>query len=237
MSFVGDSYGKLSKTGLGDLLFTRPGSSERIMPRQVVLSSKCFITFRFSGDTEQVEVAQFDQFNKVQRIGEKKNFKPYGFVRNVSLINHSGWELSFTGKKTDFKLSYIIDQQELLLAGITDSGLIDTDAAANGAKLTFDITELITYLPNDKGEPTLKEAYVYRDCSILSYSEDTPSDNQPITFNITFFCPRREISGESTVAGIFNNLVSDNITPAVEGLPFEKQITNMIIDTLRRNKQ
>lgn len=229
MSFIGDSFGKLSKTGLGDLLFSRPGSSDRTMPSQVVLSSKCFITFRFNEDTEPVKIAEFDQFTKTQRLIERKNFKPYGFTRNISITNHEGWDLLFSGKKTDHKLSYLIDQQELLFAGISNSGINDGRFAANGVRLSFDITELITYMPDDKGIPTLQESYIYKDCSIISYSEDVPQDNQPVTFSIGFFCPKRELSGESTIAKqILENTAFEP--------PFEKKITNMITDVLRKNK-
>jgi hypothetical protein len=231
MSFIGDSFSKLNKTGIGDLLFTRPGSSERIMPRQVVLSSKCFIRFRLEGIEQYV--AEFDQFNKSKRISEKKNFKPYGFTRNISLINDDGWDLSFAGKKTDDKLSALIALQEMLLSGQTPSGF-GAITEANGVKLTFDIEELITYLPDDKGQPQLTELFYYRDCSLLSYSEEVSSDNQPISFAMSFFCPRRDklIGNSKAVSPLANNTNQD-----VFGYNFGEQVYNMIDDILQKNKQ
>lgn len=232
MSFIGDSFGKLSKTGLGDLLFSRPGSNERIMPAQVVLSSKCFITFKLNGEKEYV--AEFDQFTKTKKVSEKKNFKPYGFTRNISLLVDNGWELTFSGKKIDSKLGALVSLQELLLNGQTYSGFGDV-LYANGAKLTFDIEEIITYKPDDKGIPSLVEIYTYKDSSIISYSEETPSDNQPVTFNISFFCGKRELlfNDAKGVSPLTSNIDKTSIESGLIG----KNITNMIDDILQQNKQ
>lgn len=232
MSFIGDAFGKLGNTGLGDLLFTRPGSSERIMPRQVVLSSKCFITFKIDGNKEYV--AEFEQFTKTKRISEKKNFKPYGFTQNISLINDNGWELSFSGKKTDQKLGELIALQELLLTGDNYSGFGDT-LKANGVKLTFDVQELVTYKPDDKGVPGLLEVYSYKNCSLLSYSEDTPSDSQPVSFNMTFFCPRRELFFNDA-KGV-SPLASNRDKTIYDTGDISANITNMIDGILQGNKQ
>lgn len=223
MSFAGDAFGKLSKTGLGDLLFTRPGSSERIMPRQVVLSSKCFISFKV--DQSEEYIAEFDQFTKTKRISEKKNFKPYGFTQNISLINDNGWELSFSGKKTDPKLGAIIQLQEYLLVGNNYSGYGDPWKASAG-KLTFDIEEMVTYLPDDKGEPTVMEIFTYKDCTLLSFNEDTTSDAQPVTFSMTFFCPKRGLKSKE-------NMGDDNIYSTGN---FSADIYNMIDKVLKNNK-
>lgn len=227
MSFIGDSFGKLSKTGLGDLLFSRPGSNERIMPRQVVLSSKCFVTFKIDETNEYM--AEFDQFSKTKRISEKKNFKPYGFTQNISLINDNGWELTFSGKKTDPKLGSIVQLQEYLLLGNNYSGYGD-QWKASAVKLSFDIQEMITYLPDEKGQPTAIEVYTYKDCSLISYSEETPSDNQVATFNMALFCPRRALRTTKDA----NENVADN---AYADGNFSAQVYNMIDKILKNNKQ
>jgi hypothetical protein len=232
MSFIGDSFGKLSKTGLGDLLFTRPGSNERIMPSQVVLSSKCFITFKLNGEKEYV--AEFDQFTKTKRLTEKKNFKPYGFTRNISLIKDEGWDLAFSGKKTNPKMGALISLQEYLLNGETYSGFGDP-VQANGVKLTFDIEEIITYRPDDKGVPSLVEIYTYKDSSIVAYSEETPADNQMATFNISFFCGKRELLFNDA-KGVSPLKANIDKTSAESGY-ISKNITNMIDDILQQNKQ
>lgn len=220
MSFFENSISELQKTGL-DLLLSRPGSVG-IMPSQVVLSSQCFVSF-FVDSKEYI--AEFDQFSKTKIITEKKNFKPYGYMHNISLINDQGWELSLTGKKTDQKLGLIISLQDYLLSGNTNSGFGDK-YKASAAKLTFNIEEIVTYKSDPTGQPLMVEYYTYKNCSLTSFNEDTPSDNQPVTFSMKFFCPQRGY--RNTLSGS-----DDAVTPEKLG----DSISNMINGILKSNKQ
>jgi hypothetical protein len=223
MSFIGDSFGQLKETGL-DLLLKRPGTVG-VMPSQVVLSSQCFISFKIDNKQNKEYIAEFDQFSKTKIITEKKNFKPYGYMHNISLINDQGWELSLNGKKTDPKLNTIIALQEYLLSGNNNSGFGDK-YKASAAKLTFNIEEIITYKSGPMGDPILVEYYTYKDCSLVSYNEDTPSDNQPVTFSMKFFCPKRGYRNTTTGS-------DDTITPSKLG----DSISNMINGILQSNRQ
>lgn len=222
MSFFENATDKLKNTGLSEL-FQRPGSNEmQPMPKHLVLSSKCFIKFQYidlaSKENINVYVAEFDSFSKAIRLREKKNFKPYGFTKNMSLISADGWDLSFSGNKTDYSINGIIDIQERLLNGKSYSGLSDGRDASK-AKLSFDIIEKVTY------KDGLIEEYKYTDCSLISYSEDMPSNNQPVKFTIEFFCPAREM--RLLREGSPNNNIGGR----------DVFVNNMINDILNLNKQ
>lgn len=223
MSFFENSIQQINQTGL-DVLISRPGSYRRIMPGQLVLSSQCFLSFKINEKEEYI--AEFDQFTKTKIITEKKNFKPYGHMHNMSLINDQGWELSLTGKKTDPKLGSIIALQEYLTSGDNNSGSGDKYKASS-VKLTFDIVERVTYKPDPTGRPTIEEIYKYKDCSLASYSEDTPSDNQPVTFNMKLFCPKRFFTRSDLNYG-------DNIYTSAA---FNAEVYNMIDRALSNNSQ
>jgi hypothetical protein len=221
-------------TGL-DVLLKRPGAdgSSSIMPRQLVLSSQCFLTFRVTnfgedgGDKKEVEyIAQFDQFTKTKIITEKKNFKPFGHLHNMSLIDDQGWELTLTGKKTDSKLGSIISLQESLLIGNNNSGY-GIPHRASKIKLAFDIEEKITYKPDSSGAPLREEIYTYKNCSLTSYTEDTPSDNQAPTFTMKLFCPVRGLKMSDT--GYDEDVYMT--------MDFGAQVRKMIDDVIKRNNQ
>lgn len=222
MSFAEDSFKELNNTGLGDLLLNRPGTNKRGMPSHVILSSQCTIIMKFSSDNieQQIELAEFDQFNKSKRISEKKNFKPYGFTKNISLINDDGWDLSFSGKKTSRNLSYFIFRQEEMLAG-AKYGVDGNKSVANGGKILLEVIEIIKYKPDSKGSELYTETYAYKNCSLVSYSEENPSDNQPLTFNLTLFCQSRDLLEKQEMKEFFS--------------PEESTISNMINEAILKN--
>lgn len=224
MSLFGDSLKQIG-TGLGDAILNRPWSdvNKGLIPSHLILSSQCSILMKFStsdGIQQQEELAEFDQFNKSKRISEKKNFKPYGFTKNISLINDEGWDLSFSGKKTSYNLSYFIFRQEEILGG-TKYGVDGDKEAANGGKITFDIIETIKYKIDSKGSALLTETYIYKNCSLVLYSEETPSDNQPLTFSLTLFCQSRELLEKEQIKKVFDNE--------------ESTISNMIGEAILKN--
>jgi hypothetical protein len=222
MSFIQSSVNELGSPA--ELLFRRPGSDKRIMPKQQVLSSSVYFVFVDPVSKEEVSIFEAESINKTKIFNERKSFKPFGYSSNILLVDDKGWEIRISGKKTDAILSYLIYLQEKSLNGASNIAP-NFNANANGAEIAgmkpeLQIKEIISYLPNSKGEPTATEEYIYTDVTLFAYSESIEGDNSPIGFDLSCYAANRE-------------LIS---------IPFEVEkvgniVTNIINDLLNRNKQ
>jgi len=221
MSFIENSLGELGSPM--DMLFRRPGSDKRTMPKQLVLSSSIEFVFiepiiGSSGIVAGSELLLFqaDSITKTKRFTEKKNFKPFGYSSNIVLTKDEGWDIRISGKKTDAILNSLIYWQEKFLNG--DSNVYV--AGVSNIKPQFNIRERITYLPNSRGEPSAIEEYIYRDVSIIGYEESVEDNATPATFSLACFSSYRDCT--ETISEIS---------------PMVSSVANIIDDLLSRNKQ
>lgn len=220
--FIQNSLGELGNPV--DMLFQRPGSDKRVMPKQQILSSSVFFVFVDPISGEELSLLEAESISKVKRFSERKNFKPFGYSANVMLIDDKGWELRVTGKKTDAILSYLIYLQEKSLNG--ESNIAPNfKAGRNGSEIAgmkpeLRIKETITYLPDSKGVASATEEYIYTDVTIFAYSETIDGDNSPISFDLSCYAANRELV-----------VVPRDVEQISE------TVSNIINDMLKRNKQ
>lgn len=223
MSFIQNATNELGSPI--DLLFQRPGSDKRVMPKQLVLSSSVFFTFVDPVSLEEIQLLQADSISKTKKFSERKNFKPFGHSTNVVLIDDNGWDIRITGKKTDSILSYLIYLQELSLNGNSNISptfnTSDNGAQVAGMKFELQIKEQINYLPNSKGVPSAIEEYLYTDVTIIGYEEQIEGNNGTVSFTLSCY------------AG--NRIVITN--PTELNSPLNDIVTNIMNDLLSRNKQ
>lgn len=222
MSFIQSSINELGSPA--ELLFRRPGSDKRIMPKQQVLSSGVYFVFVDPVTKEEISILEAESINKTKAFSERKNFKPFGYSSNILLVDDKGWEIRIIGKKTDAILSYLIYLQEKSLNGASNIAP-NFNSNTNGAEIAgmkpeLQIKEIISYLPNSKGEPTATEEYIYTDVTIFAYSESIEGDNNPISYDLSCYAANREL-----ISVPFEVEKVDNI------------VTNIINDLLKRNKQ
>lgn len=210
--------GSIIGTGL-DALLNRPGKDAGAVPDLPILSSQVVISL-IGPDGEDLQIGTFDEIQKQKLISEKKRFKPFGCSRHISIKEDKGWEINFSGQKTDGAIDRLIYIQEKYLSGIGQSTIPNSESTFNastiiGSNLLFSVREYTSVNGNYL-------TYLYKDCSIVSYSETTPSDNNPVTYTLGMFSPYRDIVDNGTG------------DPDAE---LETVLTNIILDIVSRNKQ
>lgn len=221
MSLFGmPSPNDLLNTGL-NALFGKAGANADSLPKKSTLSSRVSLSFMSPVDGTSLEVAEFDEMSKQKLFEEKKRFKPFGSSKTIVLMKDNGWELSFTGHKTDGLLNKLIYLQEKYLngTGISTKPNKENTINAIGVLAYKPLFEIFDYTMENNKIPT---NYVYKEATITGYAENTPADNQPVTYTLNVFSPYRE-----------QIILGNNEAETV----LEKSISDIILDLISKNKQ
>lgn len=219
MSLFDVDFGKLAQTGV-EWLTQRPGGNPTAVPKSPIFSSRVTFYLAIPGG-ENLNIAEFDSMSKSKLIEEKKRFKPYGSLKNISLKKDNGWEITIQGQKTDGVLDYLIYIQEKLLNGSNISSFPSAENSFNGLNVIcgnplFELSEFVKL--NDKSMTN----YIYKDVSITGYNEDTPEDNGVITYTLNLYSPYRD-----------NTLIS--MDAKIEKL--QTDLGKIITEQIQKNKQ
>lgn len=212
-------FGKIAQTGV-EWLTQRPGGNPTAVPKSPIFSSRITFYLAMPGGSN-LNIAEFDSMSKSKLIEEKKRFKPYGSLKNISLKKDNGWEITIQGQKTDGVLDYLIYIQEQLLNGTNISAFPSKENSFNGLNVIcgnplFELSEFVKL--NDKSMTN----YIYKDVSITGYNEDTPEDNGVITYTLNLYSPYRN-----------NTLISND--DQINQL--QTDLGKMINDQIEKNKQ
>ncbi len=187
-----ESIGSAISTGL-DVLLNRPGSGPSALPKKSILSSNVTLSFIDVENSKEFYVAEFEELQKNKLFKEKKRFKPFGSMKSILLKEDAGWELTLTGEKTDGTLDRFIYIQEMYLRGKGVSSLPNIESTFNNEQI---IASNLSFKVYEKARDNNKNlaVYVYGDVSIISYSENIPKDNEPVTYTLSLFAPYRSLT-------------------------------------------
>lgn len=175
---------------------------KQFLPAPPVLSGQYELEFYIGDSTTPIHLFDIDSITKTLITNEKKSFRPFGFTHTIKLINHQGWDIKITGKKTNPALNYLIQKVYQLASYPMSIGPTDQ---ANPKILMpkFHMLETINQYPSEKkNEYRIKEQYVYNDIVITGYDEEVQDDNMPLTFTLSMFAQTRAHSGLTSTKGM-----------------------------------
>jgi hypothetical protein len=210
MSFFENLKSEFADSSVTDLLFQRPGTDGRIIPKKPILSSQYSIYIRI--DSEKFsDVLQITSYNVTKNINEKKKFRPYGFKQNIDLITHEGYDIRIDGDRTDENLSILINLYDIYSGTLPYS---------NGPVITpvIDIIEIVNHGVDIKGEPDKIEITEYKNCTISSYSYDVNGDNSVSTYSLSLFCPYKEVYFQVRSAGVESGRLSKTVSNIINSI-------------------
>lgn len=192
-------------------------SGDISLPKKPILSSKVQVTFS-DGLGNLYDVAEFDSMSKRKVFTPKKRFRPFGSMKTITLKVDAGWDISFSGMKTDNLLNKFVYFNERFLQGGDGISSLPYGTDAEGApnSIPMFIINETSKMSGDK-----YESYTYYDVTLEEFSEETPDDDQPVTYSVSFFSPYRRL-----------NVV--NADPSGDSI--QSNINDVLLDVLSKNK-
>jgi hypothetical protein len=195
------------------------GNADPVIPKGPILSARVTLSFT-DGLGNIYDIAEFDSMSKKKVFEPKKRFRPFGSMKTITLKKDAGWEFTLSGMKTDHLLNRFVYFNEMFLQGgdgISSLPINDnTDAFGAPNSIPMFIINEKTHIVGD-----FYESYDYYDVTLEEFSEETPDDDKPITYSVSFFSPYRRL----------NKLASD---PA--GDKNQSNISDILLDVLSKNK-
>lgn len=215
MGFLDGALGAISS------VFSNIDSINKL-PKKKLLSSRAVISFQ-TPDGEKIDLAEVHSFKHSTVYKVVKEWKPYGSNRTKKITEVQGYNLSFSGTKTDWLLNFFMYMNEVALMGETDawSPTIDNSVIGQesiGNQILFDVSVKMVY---DDGS---FEEYRYYDVNILNYDFEVPPDNSEIPETFTAFSPERKLVDEST----FNSQETIKLTSVIASIIKETNRVNKI---------
>lgn len=185
------------------------------LPKKKILSSRAVISIQ-TPDGDDIELSEVHNFKHTTAYKVVKEWKPYGSKRTKKIVEVQGYNLSFSGTKTDWLLNFFMYANERLLMGEKDGWAPTADNSWAGLsyignQILFNVVCKIVY---DDGS---FEEYRYYDVSITNYDFEIPPDNQEIPENFMAHSPERIITEDGTfnsqetikVTGIINSIIEE----------------------------
>lgn len=192
-------------------------SGDVSLPKKPILSSKVQVTFK-DALGNLYNIAEFDSMSKKKIFEPKKRFRPFGSMKTITLKVDAGWDISFTGMKTDNLLNKFVYFNERFLQGGDGISSLPYGTDAEGAPNSIPMF-LINEVCHIGGD--IYESYTYYDVTLEEFSEETPDDDQPVTYSVSFFSPYRRL----------NETNYDR-----DGNSIQSNINDILLDVLSRNK-
>lgn len=192
------------------------------LPKKKILSSRAVISFQ-TPDGEDIELAEVHNFKHKTSYKVVKEWKPYGSKRTKKITEIAGYELSFSGTKTDWLLNYFMYMNETSMMGEVDTWkpTVDNSFAGQesiGNHILFNVTVKVVY---DDGS---YEETRYYDVVITNYDFEIPPDNQEIPESFTAFSPERKITDDE----VFNSQETIKLTNVIVSILKDNNNVNKI---------
>lgn len=174
------------------------------LPKPRVLSSSSTLKLlapnfgnpQFIQEDPEFEIGEIDSFTAYKQFRIIKRWKPFGSKYEKLLVEDTGWELSFTGGKVDWKLAYLFYLNELALRGLNNANTPSADNTLESAGSLYNKPLFAIYHTIYHYDGT-EETYIYKDITILEYGLETSPDNTEIPERMSAFSPYRVV-GETT---------------------------------------
>jgi hypothetical protein len=155
-------------------------------PKSILLSSQ--VSIQFIINDKLFYLFDIDSISKTLNVNEKKKFKPFGYTHPITLTNIAGWDIRIAGKKAD---DGVLEEfiETIIELNNNNQNIYPKNSQPYGANPTINLVESILRY---NGESEVMEEYIYKDLVLTGYDIETPEDDSPITYTMSFYAPRRQ---------------------------------------------
>jgi hypothetical protein len=161
----------------------------------------------------EVEIGDIDNISFRKNLKIIKKFQPFGFKKEKILVEDCGWDISFSGGKTDISKALLFHMAELNLGGLDDNNIATKGNTLMGLgglyqSLLFSIHHEIEHYDGSR------EIFIFDDVQLLSFEQSIDGDMGQINESVTAFSPsRRIVNGPADFSKI-----TDRVTQIVKAI-------------------